>query len=210
VYQLLKARTQLSRDDACEHLDIARSVAAFHLDKLVDAGLAEVDFERLTGRTGPGAGRTAKVYRRSDREIEVSLPERHYDIAAGLLAQAVERASADGVPVNEALHEAAAETGRRIGEEARAETGGRGGRRRRRDSLLRVLEHHGYEPHVCNTEIVLANCPFHTLAAQHRDLVCGMNLDLLSAVIDGMGGDDLLTARLAPEPGYCCVRMRPS
>jgi predicted ArsR family transcriptional regulator len=210
VYRLLVDREQLSRDDAAEHLDVARSVAAFHLDKLVDAGLAEVHFERLTGRTGPGAGRPAKVYRRSAREIAVSLPERRYDLAGGLLAEAVERAAADGVPVAAALRDAAIATGRRLGEEARAAAGPRAGRAKRRDAVLRVLTRNGYEPHVRDGEIVLANCPFHSLAEQHRALVCGMNLDLLSGIVEGIGDEDLLSARLAPEPGYCCVRMKAS
>jgi predicted ArsR family transcriptional regulator len=209
VYRLLVERGRLSRDEASERLGIARSVAAFHLDKLADAGLAEAHFERLTGRAGPGAGRPAKVYSRADREIEVSLPERHYGLAGGLLADAVETARTDGVPVERALRDAAVETGRRIGLEGRAGTGGRRGRKGRRDSLLRVLERHGYEPRLRGEEIVLANCPFHELAQQHRDLVCGMNLDLLAGVIDGLGADDGLTARLAPEPGYCCVRLLP-
>jgi predicted ArsR family transcriptional regulator len=210
VYRLLVDRGRLSRDDAADRLDIARSVAAFHLDKLVDAGLAEVRFERLTGRTGPGAGRPAKIYRRSGREIEVSLPERRYNLAGGLLARAVEHASSEGVSVDRALRDAAVTTGRRLGEEARAEAGPRAGRAKRRDAVLRVLERNGYEPHLRDGEIVLANCPFHALAEQHRALVCGMNLDLLSGIVDGIGGEDRLTARLAPEPGYCCVRMRAS
>jgi predicted ArsR family transcriptional regulator len=209
VYRLLVERGRLSRDEASERLEIARSVAAFHLDKLADAGLAEAHFERLTGRAGPGAGRPAKVYTRADREIEVSLPERHYELAGGLLAEAVEIARTDGVPVERALRDAAVETGRRIGLEGHAGTAGRGGRSGRRDSVLRVLERHGYEPRRRGEEIVLANCPFHELAQQHRDLVCGINLDLLAGVIDGLGADDDLTARLAPEPGYCCVRLLP-
>jgi len=210
VYRLLAERGELSRDGTAESLDLARSVAAFHLDKLVDAGLADVRFERLTGRSGPGAGRTAKVYRRSDKEIGVSLPERRYDLAGGLLAEAVERSSEEGVPVARALRLAATEMGRRIGEAARVAAGRRSGRAKRRDALVGVLERHGYEPHLRGDEIVLANCPFHALADQHRDLVCGMNLELLSGVIDGAGGADVLEARLAPQPGYCCVRMKAS
>jgi predicted ArsR family transcriptional regulator len=210
VYQLVVERAQLSREQVADSLGIARSVAAFHLDKLVDAGLAEVRFERLTGRTGPGAGRPAKVYRRSDREITVSLPERHYDLAGGLLAEAVERASVDGIPVERALRDAATETGQRIGEAARIEAGTHRSRAQRLDATLRALERLGYEPRRGDDEIVLANCPFHALAEQHRLLVCGMNLDLLAGMIDGIGSEDLLTARLAPEPGYCCVRLRPS
>ena len=210
VYRLLVARGELSRDQTAEALDLARSVAAFHLDKLVDTGLADVRYERLTGRSGPGAGRTAKVYRRSDNEIGVSLPERRYDLAGGLLAEAVERSSDEGVPVATALRRAATETGRRIGEAARVAVGRRAGRAKRRDALVGALEQYGYEPHLRGGEIVLTNCPFHALAEEHRDLVCGMNLELLSGVIDGAGGADVLEARLAPQPGYCCVRMKAS
>jgi predicted ArsR family transcriptional regulator len=210
VYRLLAERGEVSRDGAAEALNVARSVAAFHLDKLVDAGLADVRFERLTGRSGPGAGRTAKVYRRSDNEIGVSLPERRYDLAGGLLAEAVERSSDDSVPVATALRRAATEMGRRIGEAARVPAGRRSGRAKRRDALVGALEQHGYEPHLRGGEIVLTNCPFHALAEEHRDLVCGMNLELLSGVIEGAGGADVLEARLAPQPGYCCVRMKAS
>lgn len=210
TYRLLAERGEVSRDEAADVLDLARSVAAFHLDKLVVAGLADVRFERLTGRSGPGAGRTAKLYRRSDNELEVSLPQRRYDLAGELLAEAVERATVESVPVDRALRDAAVHTGRQIGEAARIERGRRAGRDRRREAVVAVLEQHGYEPHVEGGEIVLANCPFHALAEDHRDLVCGMNLELLGGIIDGAGGDDLLTARLAPEPGYCCVRMKPT
>jgi predicted ArsR family transcriptional regulator len=210
VYLLLAERGELSRDATAEALDLARSVAAFHLDKLVDAGLADVRYERLTGRSGPGAGRTAKVYRRSEKELGVSLPERRYDLAGGLLAEAVERSSNDGVPVRGALRRAATEAGRRIGEAVRAAAGLRSGRAKRREALVGVFERHGYEPHQRGGEIVLTNCPFHALAEQHRDLVCGMNLELLSGVIDGADGADVLEARLDPQPGYCCVRMKAS
>ncbi len=208
VYRLMVKRGRLSRDDAANGLDIARSVAAFHLDKLVDVGLAEAHFERLSGRSGPGAGRPAKVYRRSDRDIELSLPERHYDVAGGLLAEALERAAKEGLPVERAVHDAAVETGRALGEAARAEEIKVGtSQAKRRDTLLRVLERHGYEPHLRDREVVLRNCPFHMLAEQHRTLVCGMNLELLSGIIEGVGGGDLVSARLAPEPGSCCVRI---
>lgn len=208
VYRLLVERGRLSRDDAANGLEIARSVAAFHLDKLVDVGLAEAHFERLSGRSGPGAGRPAKVYRRSDRDIELSLPERHYDVAGGLLAEALERVAKEGVPVERAVRDAAVETGRALGEAARAgEIKVGTSQAKRRDTLLRVLERHGYEPHLRDREVVLRNCPFHVLAEQHRTLVCGMNLELLSGIIEGVGGGDLVSARLAPEPGSCCVRI---
>lgn len=210
AYGLLVERDEVGRDEATEALGVARSVAAFHLDKLVEVGLATVRFERLSGRSGPGAGRTAKVYRRSSPAIELSLPARRYDLAGGLLAEAVERSSLEGVRIDQALRDAAVETGRRIGEAALAAAGRQPSQQKRREALLRVLEHHGYEPHVRSGEIVLANCPFHVLAEEHRALVCGMNLDLLTGVVEGIGGTGALSPRLAPEPGSCCVRMRAS
>ncbi|HZM31950.1 MAG TPA: helix-turn-helix domain-containing protein [Acidimicrobiales bacterium] len=210
AYRLLAERGEVSRDTAAEALDVARSVAAFHLDKLADAGLADVRFERLTGRSGPGAGRTAKLYRRSATEIGVSLPERRYDLAGELLAEAVERSSADGVPVDRALRRSATEAGRRIGTAADGAADPAADRAARQDAVVALLERYGYEPRWRGDQIVLTNCPFHALAEQHRELVCGMNLDLLRGVIDGAGGDDLLETRLAPQQGYCCVRMATS
>lgn len=51
----------MSRAEAADAVGVARTLAAFHLGKLVDAGLLEVAHRRLTGRSGPGAGRPAKV-----------------------------------------------------------------------------------------------------------------------------------------------------
>jgi predicted ArsR family transcriptional regulator len=198
----------VSRDQASEALGIPRSVAAFHLDKLVEAGLVEVMFERTSGRTGPGAGRPAKLYRRGTQEVSASVPERRYDLAGSLLATAVAEAERTGAPIADCLSTAAHAAGRVIGEEAAAATGSLGKRDDRRRAVLDVLGRHGYEPELGKRgEIALLNCPFHRLAEEHRTLVCGMNLDFLAGLLEGMGPGKL-DARLAPEPGYCCVRIR--
>jgi predicted ArsR family transcriptional regulator len=204
AYQLVVDEGQVGRDTAAAVLGVARSVAAFHLDKLVSAGLLDAGYERQTGRTGPGAGRPAKVYGRVAGEIGVSLPPRHYDLAGSVLAEAVSRAVSGAVSVSQALAAVARETGQRMGGEA-------AGRRRDRSpraALMEVLTRFGYEPHRKGAEVALHNCPFHRLAEEHRDLVCGMNLDLLGGVIDGVGGTEIFDAELAPEPGSCCVRLR--
>ena len=201
AYQLVVDRGWVSRDAAAAALDVSRSVVAFHLDKLVDAGLLDARYERIGGRTGPGAGRPSKLYGRSGREINVSLPPRRYDLAGSLLADAVVRADAEKLPVKQAVADVARETGRRAGDEVPSGS-------RSRDRVIEVLRQHGYEPQKRGRDIALLNCPFHVLAEQHRDLVCGMNLELLTGVLEGVTGAKL-TARLAPEPGYCCVRFAP-
>jgi predicted ArsR family transcriptional regulator len=197
-----------TRDDAAAALDVARSVAAFHLDKLADAGVIEVRFERTTGRRGPGAGRPSKLYRVREGEVSASLPDRRYDLAGSLLATAVAESNRTGAPVRDCLREAASAAGRTIGQETREAVANARRAADRRAAVVEVLARHGYEPELARRgEIALANCPFHRLAEEHRDLVCGMNLDFLEGLLDGIGSADQLGARLAPSPGYCCVRI---
>jgi predicted ArsR family transcriptional regulator len=207
LYQFVIDRGDaVSRDDAAAAIDVPRSVAAFHLDRLVADGLLRTEFRRLTGRQGPGAGRPAKLYRRAEGELSVSLPARQYGLAAGLLAAAVHDATHTGTPVGEALTRLATERGRVLGGRARKDAGTRPSRRALVDAALAVLEEQGYEPRAHGREIVLANCPFHALVDEQRDLVCGMNHDLLTGMADAVG-DDVLSARLEPSEDTCCVRL---
>jgi predicted ArsR family transcriptional regulator len=187
---------------------VKRALAAFHLDKLTDEGLLAFEFKRLTGRTGPGAGRPAKLYRRSERQIDLSLPPREYDLAGTLLAGAIAAAETSGRGVREELSRSAYAFGRTIGERAKARAGARASRTKRREALFEVLREHGFEPRVIGRDVVLANCPFHALARQFTDLVCGMNLRLMEGVRSMVElGDQELQPRLEPEPGQCCVKF---
>ena len=186
----------VSRDEAAAAVGLPRATVAFHLDRLVADGLLDVVFERRTGRTGPGAGRPSKLYRRADRSVEVSLPERAYDLAGDLLAAALTEAEGSGEPPRAVLERRARERGRELGAGA-----GPG-----RDAALHVLEDNGFEPRPQDGGIALANCPFHALARKHTELVCGMNLRLIGGVLDGAGSAGLV-ARLLPTPGMCCVRL---
>lgn len=210
LYRLLSdSNGWVSRDEASEALGVPRSVAAFHLDKLVDAGVVDVTFERTSGRTGPGAGRPSKLYRRGSREVTASVPERRYDLAGSLFATAIAESERTGTPIAECLSATAHAAGRVIGEEAVAAVGPLRRREDRRQAVLDILARHGYEPELGKRgEIALVNCPFHRLAEEHRSLVCGMNLDFLHGLLEGLGPTDHLGARLAPAAGYCCVRIR--
>jgi predicted ArsR family transcriptional regulator len=198
---VLAERAPVSREQAAAAVGIAAHSVKFHLDKLVAAGLLEVEFRRLTGRTGPGAGRPAKLYRRSPREVALSVPPRRYDLAGEVLAGAVDRALRESVPVDEAVRRVAGEVGRELAAEPDDD---RPAGEMERTS--RVLERHGYEPCVVDTELCLANCPFDRLASDHTELVCGLNLALVEGVLDGLEVHSL-RARLAPQPGFCCVKV---
>jgi predicted ArsR family transcriptional regulator len=177
--------------------------ARFHLDRLVDEGLLTADHRRLSGRTGPGAGRPAKVYRRASSDIAVSLPERGYELVGGVFAAAVERSLA-GASLGDALADEARSAGHRDGTAYAGQ-----GRGRKRDELGRsaeVLAQRGFEPSRVSDGLVLRNCPFDALAREHTALVCGVNRDYVEGVLDGLGCAHTC-ARLDPGPDRCCVRV---
>jgi DNA-binding transcriptional ArsR family regulator len=105
----------VGRDDAAQQLGLPRSTAAFHLDRLVEQGLLVTEYRRLSGRTGPGSGRPAKLYRRAPGDVQVSIPPRQYELAGELLATAIDTSERNEIPVREALTSVATETGRRLG-----------------------------------------------------------------------------------------------
>jgi predicted ArsR family transcriptional regulator len=180
----------VGREDAAEAVGISRSLAAYHLDKLADEALLTATYRRPEGRTGPGAGRPAKVYA-AQGEVSVSVPPREYELAAELLAEAAETSD----EARAALDAVAARAGRRLGE------GGQG-------SLQDALAARGYEPFEDEAGAIrLRNCPFHRLAEQHRDVICRMNQAYLEGLLEGLERTDV-TASLEPEPGRCCVAIR--
>ncbi len=187
----------VSRDDAAEALGIARKSVAFHLDKLAEAGLLDTGFGRRGLRRGPGAGRPAKLYRRADRSFTVQLPDRSYALAGHLFAQAIDDAAQSGTSPRSALARNATELGEQIGATAGRST----------DELIAALERCGYEPRLDDGTIILANCPFHELAEEHTELVCAMNLDLVTGVLRGSGCTGC--ARSRPHDRYCCVAITP-
>jgi predicted ArsR family transcriptional regulator len=142
---------------------------------------------------GPGAGRPAKLYQRSAAEVSVSVPPRHYDLAADLLAAAVEESQRSGEPAAEVVTRLARQARRALGTQA--------------SSLPELLEQSGFQPRPDSAGgLVLANCPFHRLAQRHTDLVCGVNVEFLKGAAEG-SGDKPDRVCLDPVPGRCYVRI---
>ncbi|MGW0819237.1 helix-turn-helix transcriptional regulator [Streptomyces viridiviolaceus] len=208
LYEYVAAQgREVGRNEAAEATGVARTLAAHHLDRLTEAGLLESGSRRLSGRSGPGAGRPAKVYTRARVERAVSLPARDYRTAAELLAEAAEQAGLDA-----GLYAAA----RRRGEALRGSVAPCGGL----EEAMEVLAARGYEPRLEGAEgaegvdgaekatgagacvVRMRNCPFHAVAERFPPLVCGMNLALLEGLL---GTDGQVRARMEARPGECCV-----
>jgi len=184
----------VGRDEAAAGTGIARSLAAYHLDKLAKEGLLEVAYARPEGRSGPGAGRPAKLYRRADRDFAVHTPPRDYSLLAEVLLRATDEAATPEMA--SAIERAAQEVGEEIGRSARPA------------SPFEVLRDRGYEPYDDDEQTMrFRNCPFHAAAAEHRGPVCGLNLSLVQGIIRGLGVHGV-DAVLEPGRAACCVAVR--
>ena len=202
LYRCVAGREQgVGRDEAAAAVGISRKLAAYHLDKLAEAGLLEVRFERRSGRSGPGAGRSAKLYLRSARPLVVALPARNYQLLSELLADAVQAdpSGAARAAVERAARAAGAENAVHADEEhSRPQDAAAG--------VHAALARHGYEPYDDEGVTRLRNCPFQRLAQTHRELVCRANLAFVEGLLQGLRARGL-RAVLDPRPGRCCVAL---
>jgi predicted ArsR family transcriptional regulator len=204
VYEAVRAGDgPMTRDAVADATGVGRRLAAFHLDLLADAGLLEVDYARPAGRSGPGAGRPAKRYVPAAIDVELSLPARRYDVAARILARAIEEA--DGGDARQTAMAVARDEGEQIGRMRRP-----GGRLSAADTLSAaagVLADLGYEPASTGGCVRLRNCPFHAVADVAPALVCGVNDELVSGMLHGLGGHRSVTAALDGAAPDCCVTV---
>ena len=183
----------VSREEAADAQRVSRGLAAFHLDKLVDAGLLRARYESPAGQPR-GRGRAPKVYEPVGDGLTVTIPERRYELIAEILADAV---AEDPAHADAAAHRHARERGRAIGTQLRVDGA----------DVVAVLAGLGFEPQPDATgRVLLHNCPFHALAARNTALVCGLNHTFVAGLVEGLGASDV-QARLAPRPGACCVEL---
>lgn len=183
----------VGRDEAADGTGMSRGLAAFHLDKLVGAGLLSARYEAPAGQPR-GRGRTPKVYEAVGEGLAVTIPERRYELIAEILADAV----ADSPDrAYEAAMDGAARRGRDLGVQlAAAGTG-----------VVDALDGLGFEPCAEGQVVLLRNCPFHALAGRQTELVCGLNHRFVAGLVRALGATTL-EAHLAPRPGACCTQLR--
>lgn len=204
LYRFVCSQSQpVSREQAAQAVGIARHQAKFHLDRLEAQGLLDTDYVRLTERTGPGAGRPAKRYRRGPAEFAIALPEREYELAGHIMADGITTATQTGTSVRDALSRAGAAQGAAIAALAADRPSSADAAL---DLAVSLLSQHGYEPRRTGSTVVMANCPFHALARSHTELVCGMNHSLIGGFVQSLA-PDLLDARLDPSENRCCVTI---
>lgn len=206
MYEFIRAAYHpVTREQAAQAVGISTKLAAFHLDKLVRAGLLRSHYPRTSGLSK--VGRTAKAYEPVDLDIRISLPERQHDVLAAILVDALVTQKATE-PTREAVVRVARKRGRELAAAARSQhRHGRPGAERAITTSQALLATHGYQPdRLAPGELRLRNCPFHPIAAREPELVCGLNHALLSGLLDGLDAYSV-SAVLEPTPNECCVRL---
>jgi predicted ArsR family transcriptional regulator len=200
LYRYVERQSRaVSRDEAAEAAGVSRALAAFHLEKLVRVGLLKAEYRRLSGRSGPGAGRTSKLYRRSRHEFAMSLPRRNHELLARLLADSLSSAPRTSAGIAPAF-----EYGRSLGGRARGGVRGRPGPERLLECVEDVLESLGFDPYRTSpNELRLRNCPFDPLSRLFRPLVCGVGQAIMSGVIEGVAAEGARVGR-DDQPDQCC------
>ena len=195
---------EVTREEAKSAVRISRSLAAFHLDKLVEAGLLEVTYRRLSGRSGPGAGRPTKLYRRAERPIAITLPARRFELGMDLMARALE---AGGPEAAAALVQVAETRGQELAREVREHVESADPASVRK-STLDTLRAAGFEPRPTPAgEVVLGNCPFDAIRSSARETICTMNLALCRGLVQELAQPGW-ALRLEPDPERCCVVLQ--
>lgn len=203
-----RQRRPVTRDQAAASVGISRKLAAFHLDKLVEAGLLTARYASPDAVRKPG--RTPKVYEPAGSGVWVSIPRRDHRVLADTLVDAVLTQHPDE-QVGEAAARVARARGERLGAAERdSARPGRLGAERALALAAAILERDGYEPEpVAATRVRLRNCPYDPLAAKAPDLVCGINHAYISGLLSGLHAERA-TAVLKPQAGECCVELRPA
>lgn len=199
------AEGALSRKDIANQVGITVGLATFHLEKLLEAGLLTAYYQRPPGRSGPGAGRSAKYYQTADVELAVSIPPRHYRRLSALLVEGATSAG-EGEDFDRAVLRVAHQHGHDDGTRLRhAHQLRRPGRARILDLVTELLHEQGYEPYRADTTVALGNCPFRGLAQDAPELVCAINHAYLDGLVEGLGGGRVPAVLACRRPRDCCV-----
>lgn len=178
IYQFVcRTHGPVTVNEVADEFAIHRNAAKHHLDRLLEAGLLRAEFRRVNGRRGPGAGRPSKLYTPTDVEVSFSVPERHYDLLAHLLLQALTQ-GAD-------LETVGARFGRQLAGAAETTDPFEG--------VKQVLDRLGFRPKVETDDegtmwITTENCPFGWVAMEApAGEVCRLDRAIISGVLEGFG-----------------------
>ncbi|HEY5651427.1 MAG TPA: helix-turn-helix domain-containing protein [Acidimicrobiia bacterium] len=170
--------------DIAALFDIHPNVARHHLDKLAGDGYLDVAHRRPNGRSGPGAGRPAKYYTVSAKQIDVHFPTHRHDVLSDMLVRIIDRIAPDNI--KEVAEEVGAEVGRELAGEIGSpdDTGYEGAVR----AVVRAMTGIGFgvSSDVAGQRLLMSHCPFGETAAAHPDVVCSLDRGMVAGLMGSL------------------------
>jgi predicted ArsR family transcriptional regulator len=199
IYLTVRASSEpLTTSDIASIFDIHPNVARHHLDRLAGDGYLRVTRRRPEGRGGPGAGRPAKWYEATEKEIDVNLPTRRFDLLAELLLRLVDRlAPADLAAVAE-------DVGRDYGRDLAAQIGlpEEPGYEQAVRAVAQAMTMAGFEVDAEPDahRLLTSFCPFGTTAIAHPEVVCSLDRGMVTGLLEALH-QPWRAVTLTPHPG---------
>ncbi|HLT97585.1 MAG TPA: helix-turn-helix domain-containing protein [Acidimicrobiia bacterium] len=186
--------------------DIHPNVARHHLDKLADDGWLIVSRQRASGRSGPGAGRPAKTYQASKREVSIHFAPRRYELLVDLLMRVINEIAPEGV--SEIAQRVGYEYGRELAKEIGAPEDA--GYTHAIQAVAMAMTGLGFsmDPDVEGERLLTTHCPFGDAATDHPDVVCSLDRGIVSGLAGGLGAsaEPVLIPHSQPED-QCVTRV---
>lgn len=196
----------LTTSRVAELFGLHPNVARHHLDKLADDGWLVVSHRRPGGKTGPGAGRPAKTYEASKREVSVHFAPRRYELLVELLMRVL------GEVAPAELGAVAERIGAEYGRELAAEIGAPedAGYTEAVEAVAIAMTGLGFsmDPDLEGQQLLTSHCPFGEAATDHPDVVCSLDRGIVTGLVGALasGCTPVLIPHTQPEDD-CVTRI---
>ncbi|GBD83663.1 helix-turn-helix domain protein [bacterium BMS3Abin02] len=179
------------------------NVARHHLDRLTEEGYLEVTRRRPTGKTGPGAGRPAKCYAATLKEIDLQFPTRRYDLLIDLLVRIVlHLAPGDGLQI-------ALEIGRDFGRELASgiTTTGDGDLAASLETVASLMQKEGFEiiADPAGEKLLTEHCPFSAGKFEHPEVLCSLDRGIMTGIFEIVDPQRAAALEANLEMDHACV-----
>lgn len=172
----------MTTSKVAELFDIHPNVARHHLDRLADDGYLKVSHLRRSG--GPGAGRPAKTYEPTSKEVSVHFAPRRFEMLTEMLFEVL----AEVAPPN--LSEVAEQVGRKYGRELAAEIGAPDdpGYDEAVQAVASAMTGLGFsvDPDVEGQRLLTSHCPFGETATNHPDVICSLDRGIVAGLFGAL------------------------
>ncbi len=174
----------LTTSNIAELFAIHPNVARHHLDRLADDGYLKVSHLRPSGTGGPGAGRPAKCYEATTKEVSVHFAPRRFEMLVDMLIRILDEVAPENVA------QVAESVGRAYGEELAAEIGvpdepGYDGAVQAVASAMTGLGF-SVDPDVEGQRLLTSHCPFGEAATSHPEVICSLDRGIVAGMFGAL------------------------